>query len=116
MGLVVILLISMYCCQQEKLQVCPAMSDASIKIFIESIQDHWRDPILSQLSRVVKTLPYLFGLRLRMYRLCQILRDVPTQILKATHPLHCCLIEVKGGVGLLLPPNEVYYQVLLTFS
>lgn len=47
-----------------------------------------------------------------MYSPCQILGDVNAQIFETTHTLHCSLIDVEGGVGLLLSVAEVNYQLL----
>ncbi len=56
--------------------------------WIESFQDSWWDPEFPQLSQMVQHLPGFLHLSLNVCSPSQVLGDVYTEVLEATHPLH----------------------------
>ncbi len=83
--------------------------------WIESFQDCWWDPEFPQLSQMVQSLPGFLDLSLNVCSPCQVLGDVYTEVLEATHPLHRGPTDHKRGIGPLLSLPEVYNQ-LFSFS
>ncbi len=77
----------------------------------ESFQDSWWDPEFPQLSQMVQSLPGFLNLSLNVCSPCQVLGDVYTEVLEATHPLHRSPTDHKGGVGPLLSLPEVDNQL-----
>ncbi len=61
-----------------------------------------------QLSQMVLSLPGFLNLCLNVRSPCQVLRDVYTEVLEATHPLHRGPTDHKRSVGSL---PEVYNQL-----
>ncbi len=60
---------------------------------------------------MVQSLPGFLNLSLNVCSPCQVLGDVYTEVLEATHPLHRGPTDHKRGVGLLLSLPEVYNQL-----
>ncbi len=60
---------------------------------------------------MVQSLPGFLNLSLNVCNPCQVLRDVYTEVLEATHPLHRGPTDHKRGVGLLLSLPEVHDQL-----
>ncbi len=60
---------------------------------------------------MVQSLPGSFNLSLNVCSPCQVLRDVYTEVLEATHPLHRDPTDHKRGVGPLLSLPEVHDQL-----
>ncbi len=56
---------------------------------------------------MVQSLPGFLNLSLNVCSLCQVLRDVYTEVLEATHPLHRGPTDPKRSVGPLLSLPEV---------
>ncbi len=79
--------------------------------WIESFQDSWWDPEFPQLSQMVQSLPGFLNLCLNVCSPCQVLGDVYTEVLEATHPLHRGPIDHKRSVGPLLSLPEVHHQL-----
>ncbi len=79
--------------------------------WIESFQDCWWDPEFPQLSQMVQSLPGFLDLCLNVCSPCQVLRDVYTEVLEATHPLHRGPTDHKRSVGPLLSLPEVHNQL-----
>ncbi len=79
--------------------------------WIESFQDCWWDPEFPQLSQMVQSLPGFLNLSLNVNSPCQVLWDVYTEVLEATHPLHRGPTDHKRSVGLLLSLPEVHDQL-----
>ncbi len=79
--------------------------------WIESFQDSWWDPEFPQLSQMVQSLPGFLNLSLNVCSPCQVLGDVYTEVLEATHPLHRGPTDHKRGVGPLLSLPEVDNQL-----
>ncbi len=79
--------------------------------WIESFQDSWWDPEFPQLSQMVQSLPGFLNLSLNVCSPCQVLGDVYTEVLEATHPLHRGPTDHKRSVGPLLSLPEVYNQL-----
>ncbi len=79
--------------------------------WIESFQDSWWDPEFPQLSQMVQSLPGFLNLCLNVCSPCQVLGDVYTEVLEATHPLHRGPTDHKRSVGLLLSLPEVHDQL-----
>ncbi len=77
----------------------------------ESFQDCWWDPEFPQLSQMVQSLPGFLNLSLNVISPCQVLGDVYTDVLEATHPLHRGPTDRKRGVGPLLSLPEVHNQL-----
>ncbi len=84
--------------------------------WIESFQDCWWDPEFPQLSQMVQSLPGFLDLSLNVCSPCQVLGDVYTEVLEATHPLHRGPTDHKRGIGPLLSLPEVYNQLFSFFS
>ncbi len=61
---------------------------------------------------MVQSLPGFLNLCLNVCSPCQVLGDVYTEVLEATHPLHRGPIDHKRSVGLLLSLPEVHDQLL----
>ncbi len=76
--------------------------------WVESFQDCWWDPEFPQL---VQSLPGFLNLSLNVCSPCQVLGDVYTKVLEATHPLHRGPTDHKRGVGPLLSLSEVHDQL-----
>ncbi len=66
---------------------------------------------------MVQSMPGFLNLSLNVCSPCQVLGDVYTEVLEATHPLHRGPTDHKRSVGPLLSLPEVHDQllVLLTF-
>ncbi len=79
--------------------------------WIESFQDCWWDPEFPQLSQMVQSLPGFLNLSLNVCSPCQVLGDVYTEVLEATHPLHRGPTDHKRSVGPLLSLPEVHNQL-----
>ncbi len=60
---------------------------------------------------MVQSLPGFLNLSLNVCSLCQVLGDVYTEVLEATHPLHRGPTDHKRGVGPLLSLPEVHDQL-----
>ncbi len=60
---------------------------------------------------MVQSLPGFLNLCLDVCSPCQLLGDVYTEVLEATHPLHRGPTDHKRGVGPLLSLPEVYNQL-----
>ncbi len=80
--------------------------------WIESFQDSWWDPEFPQLSQMVQPLPGFLHLGLNVCSPSQVLGEVYTEVLEATHPLHRGPTDHKRSVGLLLSLPEVHDQLL----
>ncbi len=78
--------------------------------WIESFQDCWWDPEFPQLSQMVQSLPGFLNLCLNVCSPSQVLWDVYTEVLEATHPLHRGPTDHKS-VGPLLSLPEVHNQL-----
>ncbi len=87
------------------------VNTVSMAPWIESFQDSWWDPKFPQLSQMVQSLPGFLNLSLNVCSTCQVLGDVYTEVLEATHPLHRGPTDHKRGVGPLLSLPEVYNQL-----
>ncbi len=61
---------------------------------------------------MVQSLPGFLDLCLNVCSPCQVLRDVNTEVLEATHPLHRGPTDHKRSVGPLLSLPEVHDQLL----
>ncbi len=68
-------------------------------------------PWFPQLSQMVQFLPGFLNLSLNVNSPCQVLWDVYTEVLEATHPLHRGPTDHKRSVGLLLSLPEVHDQL-----
>ncbi len=79
--------------------------------WIESFQDSWWDPEFPQLSQMTQSLPGFLNLSLNVCSPSQVLWDVYTEVLEATHPLHRGPTDYKRSVGPLLSLPEVYDQL-----
>ncbi len=79
--------------------------------WIESFQDCWWDPEFLQLSQMVQSLPCFLNLNLNVCGPSQVLGDVYTEVLEATHPLHRGPTDHKRSVGPLLSLPEVHNQL-----
>ncbi len=79
--------------------------------WIESFQDSWWDPEFSQLLQMVQSLPGFLNLSLNVCSPCQVLGDIYTEVLEATHPLHRGPTDHKRGVGPLLSLPDVHDQL-----
>ncbi len=60
---------------------------------------------------MVQSLPGFLNLSLNVCSPCQVLGDVYTEVLEATHPLHRGPTDHKRGIGPLLSLPEVYNQL-----
>ncbi len=60
---------------------------------------------------MVQSLPGFLNLSLNVCSRCQVLGDVYTEVLEATHPLHRGPTDHKRGVGPLLSLPEVHNQL-----
>ncbi len=60
---------------------------------------------------MVQPLPGFLNLSLNVCSPCQVLGDVYTEVLKATHPLHRGPTDHKRGIGPLLSLPEVHDQL-----
>ncbi len=79
--------------------------------WIERFQDCWWDPEFPQLWLIVQSLPGFLNLSLNVCSPCQVLGDVYTEVLEATHPLHRGPTDHKRSVGPLLSLPEVHDQL-----
>ncbi len=79
--------------------------------WIESFQVCWWDPEFPQLLQMVKSLPGFLNLCLNVCSPSQVLWDVYTEVLEATHPLHRGPTGHKRSVGPLLSLPEVHNQL-----
>ncbi len=61
---------------------------------------------------MVQSLPGFLNLSLNVCSPCQVLGDVYTEVLEATHPLHRSPTDHNRSVGLLLSLPEVHDQLL----
>ncbi len=78
--------------------------------WIERFQDCWWDPEFPQLSQMGQSLPGFLHLSLNVCSPSQVLWDVYTEVLEATHPLHRGPTDHKRGVGPLLSLPEFHNQ------
>ncbi len=60
---------------------------------------------------MVHSLPGFLNLSLNVCSLCQVLRDVYTEVLEATHPLHRGPTYPKRSIGPLLSLPEIHDQL-----